>query len=170
MVEIDSAISITLAKDAAERADRFLAGLLGISRTRMQRNIERQNVLLNGAVIAKNSFSRFHAGDIVEAEIEPIEELTLAPEPIPLNIVFENDQFIIIDKPVGMVVHPAPGHPAGTLMNGIIYHLGATAGSGVRPGLVHRIDKDTTGLLVVARSPEAFEELAKLFAVHDIER
>jgi 23S rRNA pseudouridine1911/1915/1917 synthase len=170
MVEIDSAISITLADASSDRADRFLAGLIGISRTRMQRNIERQNVLINGTVIAKNSFSRFRAGDLIEAEIEPLEELSLDPEPMVLNIPFENDQFLIVDKPAGLVVHPAPGHPRGTLMNGIMHHLGATAGSGVRPGLVHRIDKDTSGLLVIARSSGAFEELAALFATHDIVR
>lgn len=170
MVDLDGAISITLEADAAVRADRFLAGLLAISRTRVQRNIERQNILLNGAVLIKNSFSRFRAGDVVEAEIEPLEELSLDPEPIPLAIVFENDLFLIVDKPAGMVVHPAPGHPRGTLMNGIMHHLGAASGGGVRPGLVHRIDKDTSGLLVIARSSAAFEELAALFAAHDIER
>lgn len=170
MVEIDGAIAITLPDASSERADRFLAGLFGISRTRMQRNIERQNILVNGAVLAKNSFSRFHAGDIIEAEIEPLEELSLAPEAMELSIPFENDRFIIIDKPAGLVVHPAPGHPRGTLMNGIMHHLGATAGSGVRPGLVHRIDKDTSGLLVIARSSGAFEALAALFATHDIVR
>lgn len=170
MVMCDGLISFTLTERVAERADRLLADLLGVSRTRVQRNIRRQNILVNGRAIPQNSFARFGARDLIEADIEPLEELTLAPEPVPLDIVFENESFLIINKPAGLVVHPAPGHPSGTLMNGVMRHLGATAGEGVRPGLVHRIDKDTSGLLVVARRPDALEELAERFAAHDIVR
>ncbi|HSA32888.1 MAG TPA: RluA family pseudouridine synthase [bacterium] len=170
MVMCDGLISFTLTAAAAERADRLLADLLGVSRTRVQRNIRRQNILVNGRAIPQNSFTRFSARDLIEADIEPLEELTLAPEPVPLDIVFENDLFLVVNKPAGLVVHPAPGHPSGTLMNGIMHHLGAATGGGVRPGLVHRIDKDTSGLLVVARRPDALEELAERFAAHDIVR
>ena len=170
MVESDGHRMFTLLNDCAERADRFLASMLGISRTRFQRNIERQNVLRNGEVLARNSFARFRARDLIEVEIEPLEELSLAPEPVPLTVMHHGDEFLVVDKPPHLVVHPAPGHPSGTLMNGIAYYLGKKGGVDLRPGLVHRIDKDTSGLLVVACSSRAFEELAARFAAHDIVR
>ncbi len=160
----------SLVCDCSERADRLLADLLGFSRTRIQRNIERENILRNGTVLSKNSFACFHARDLIEAEIEPLEELSLEPEAIPIALVHENDDFLVVDKPAGLVVHPAPGHPRGTLMNGIIHHLGVRGGKDLRPGLVHRIDKDTSGLLVVACSSAAFGELSARFARHDIDR
>ncbi len=170
MVSNDGLRMFSLIADYPERADRLLADLLGLSRTRIQRNIERQNILRNGTVLAKNSFSRFRSRDLIEAEIEPLEELSLEPEAIPLSILYENNDFLVVDKPAGLVVHPAPGHPRATLMNGVLHHLGLRGGTDIRPGLVHRIDKDTSGLLVVACSPAAFEELSSRFARHDIER
>ncbi len=170
MVSRDGLRMFSLTADCPERADRLLAELLGLSRTRVQRNIERENILRNGTVLAKNSFSRFRARDLIEAEIEPLEELSLEPEEMPLSVLYENGDFLVVDKPAGLVVHPAPGHPRETLMNGVIHHLGLRGGSDIRPGLVHRIDKDTSGLLVIACSPSAFEELSTRFARHDIER
>lgn len=169
MVEHSVAFSLTSASD--ERADKLLSVILGVSRNRIQQNILLENVLINGAVLIKNSFSRFRKADTIEIEIEPLEALSLEPENIPLNIIFENDDFLIVNKQHGLVVHPAVGHPRGTMMNGIIFHLNSLApDKDFRPGLPHRIDKDTTGLLVVAKTREAFEGLVKKFSLHDIKR
>lgn len=157
------------------RADSFLSSLLGMSRARIQKNIARENLSVNGIVITKNSFNKFKKGELVEFEVEPLEQISVLPEKIELNIVFENDLFIIIDKPAGMVVHPGAGHFSGTLVNGVVFylqnnfHLSAEP-ENIRPGLVHRIDKDTSGLLVIAKTEKAFEELSDRFSKHDIER
>ncbi|EPC55397.1 putative RNA pseudouridine synthase YlyB, partial [Lacticaseibacillus paracasei subsp. paracasei Lpp123] len=96
------------------------------------------------------------SGDVIAISIPEAKPLEAIPEPIPLDIVYEDDQVIVVDKPQGMVVHPAPGHPDGTLVNGLLYHTDLPGINGViRPGIVHRIDKDTSGLLMVAKTEKA---------------
>ncbi len=117
--------------------------------------------------------ARVAAGDIIEVRVPEAAETHMAPEPIALDVVFEDDDLIVINKPAGMVVHPAPGSPSGTLVNALLAHCGDTL-SGVggerRPGIVHRIDKDTSGLLVVAKSDRAHHGLAAQFEKHTVQR
>ena len=109
----------------------------------------------------------------MQITVEEAAESHILPEDIPLSVVFEDDDLIVIDKPAGMVVHPAPGSPSGTLVNALLAHCGddLSGGGGMkRPGIVHRIDKDTTGLLVVAKSDAAHHGLAAQFEKHTVER
>ncbi len=168
----DLSLIFSLTEPCPVRADKLISDLTSFSRERIAKNIEAGNILLNDVVITKKSFRNFKRKDIIEIEIEPLEELSLEPQDVNISVVFENDDFIIVNKPAGLVVHPAPGHPSGTLMNGVIFHLKHLAhnSDNIRPGLVHRIDKDTSGLLVIAKNSKTFEELATKFAVHDIKR
>ena len=168
-------ISFCVLEDMPVRADIFLSNILGFSRSRVQKNISNENLTVDGVVVSKNSFKKFRNRSLVEFEIEPIEEISAEPEEMPLDIVFENDNFLIVNKPHGLVVHPGAGNKSGTLINGVLFHIGKRksslkTGCSIRPGLVHRIDKDTSGLLVVAKNNHTFEELAARFSTHDIER
>jgi len=130
------------------------------------------HVTLNGQV-STDPKARVDEGDIVEIAVPEAEDSHIGPEDIPLSVIFEDDDLIVIDKPAGMVVHPAPGSPSGTLVNALLAHCG-NALSGVggmkRPGIVHRIDKDTSGLLVVAKSDRAHHGLAAQFEKHTVKR
>ena len=163
-------MTFALIQNESLRADALLSELLGISRSRLKHNLDQENILLNGQVLSKASFRKFKKGDVLDVEIEPLEQLSLTPEPMNLTIVFEDSEIIVVNKPAGLVVHPAPGHYHGTLMNGIVAHLGSGESDDVRPGMVHRIDKNTTGLLVIAKNSSSFEQLSQLFAQHDIKR
>ncbi|MDD7408752.1 MAG: RluA family pseudouridine synthase [Anaerovoracaceae bacterium] len=124
-----------------------------------------------GAKAVKNY--KVRPGDLFEVSLPEPELLDVEPEDIPLDIVYEDDDLIVVNKPQGMVVHPAPGNPDGTLVNALMYHCGdslSTINGVIRPGIVHRIDKDTSGLLVAAKSDRAHEGLAEQFAVHSITR
>jgi 23S rRNA pseudouridine1911/1915/1917 synthase len=155
------------------RLDRFLSSAaaaagLALSRTRLKTLIEAGDVSLNAAP-ARNPAAKVSAGDHIVVAVPAPEPSTLSGEDIPLNIVFEDDHLIIIDKPAGLVVHPAAGHAEGTLVHALIAHCGDSL-SGIggvkRPGIVHRLDKDTSGLLVVAKTDAAHQGLAELFADH----
>lgn len=150
--------------DAGQRLDAFLAAHIeGWSRARLQRLIEAAEVLVNGQV-AKSS-CKLHPNDQIEVELTPPPSTAFAPEDIPLDIVFEDDDLIVVNKPAGMVVHPAAGADSGTLANALAFHfkqLSNTAGA-ARPGIVHRLDKDTSGLLVVAKTESAHEHLSDQF-------
>lgn len=152
------------AEAAGARLDSFLAGQLGeISRTRIQRAIEDGDVLVNQRV-AKSSY-RLRAGDQIEIDLPEPPPVELIPEAIPLDIVYEDDDLIVVDKPAGLVVHPGAGIASGTLANALVYHfnsLSEVAGR-IRPGIVHRIDRDTSGLLVVAKNDVAHEKLSDQF-------
>jgi len=155
--------------DGGDRLDRFLSrSALALSRTRLKGLIQTGKVSVNGNVTLDPSM-RLAAGDQIRLETPPPEEWPVVGEDLPLNIVFEDDHLIVIDKPAGLVVHPAPGHASGTLVNALIAHCGASL-SGIggvkRPGIVHRLDKDTSGLLVVAKTDAAHRGLADLFADH----
>ena len=156
---------IVEAEGAGQRIDRFLSGEdTGLSRSALQGLVAEGHVLCNGKSIAKSL--KLKAGDTILLEIPDAKPIGAVPQDIPLDIVYEDDHLLVVNKPKGMVVHPAPGNPDGTLVNALLWHCkGSLSGIGgeIRPGIVHRIDKDTSGLLVVAKTPEAKTLLGKQF-------
>ena len=164
--------------DAGERLDRYLTRRLtnesvpqgSISRSYIQRLITGNNVLLNDK--PTKSHHILHEGDRIDIELPEPEGINILPEDIPLDIVFEDEYIIVVNKPAGIVVHPAPGHYSGTLVNALLYHCSnPPLPKGVfRPGIVHRIDKDTSGLLVVAKDEGILRILAKQFKKRTIKR
>lgn len=162
---------IAAPEDAGARLDAFLAGKMEKTRSSVQKLIEEENVRLNGAPAAKNA--RLREGDRVEAAEPPPEVPDVKPQNIPLDIVYEDQDLLVVNKPKGMVVHPAAGNPDGTLVNALLFHCGDSL-SGIngviRPGIVHRIDKDTSGLLIVAKNDRAHQSLAEQIAVHSFTR
>ena len=174
--DLDEGFILTVqiaAEDAGERLDRVLARRLAreapeLSRTRIQRLVTEGRVSVSGRVVG-DAAGRVNAADVYTLFLPPPEAAEPVPENLPLDIVFEDAHLIVVDKPAGLVVHPAPGHASGTLVNALLYHCGDSL-SGIggvrRPGIVHRIDKDTSGLLVVAKSDVAHKGLAAQFADH----
>ena len=172
----DSPTRFTFVVDQAEagtRLDRFLAerpelGAALVSRTRIKALVEEGRVTIGDAP-ASNVSGKVAAGARIVVDIPAAAPAEPLGENIPLNVVYEDDELVVIDKPAGLVVHPAAGHEAGTLVNALIAHCGETL-SGIggvrRPGIVHRLDKDTSGLLVVAKTDRAHRGLAALFADH----
>jgi len=155
--------------EAGERLDRVLARhIAALSRTRLKTLIEAGAVAIDGATIRDPSH-RVNSGAAIRVELPPSEPAKPEPEPIALNVVYEDDDIIVIDKPRNLVVHPAAGNWTGTLVNALIAHCGDSL-SGIggerRPGIVHRLDKDTTGLMVVAKNDRAHRALAAQFAGH----
>ncbi|MCR9124618.1 MAG: RluA family pseudouridine synthase [Rhodobacteraceae bacterium] len=171
-----SRVTFTIAADPPPRLDKALSrdvpAEAALSRTRLARLIADGAVRLDGAVVTDPK-ARAEPGATVEIAVGIAEDSHIAPEAIALDVVHEDADLIVIDKPAGMVVHPAPGTPAGTLVNALLAHCGSDL-SGVggvrRPGIVHRIDKDTSGLLVVAKSDAAHHGLAAQFEAHSVER
>ena len=159
------------AENAGERLDSFLAKEPSLSRSAAARLCDEGAVTVNGAPVKRRYL--LCEGDTVEVFLpEPIPDVA-EPEDIPLSIVYEDEDIIVIDKPKGMVVHPAAGNPTGTLVNALLFHCkGQLSGIGgvLRPGIVHRIDKDTGGLLVAAKNDAAHRALAAALEVHDIKR
>ncbi|WP_026736659.1 RluA family pseudouridine synthase [Fischerella sp. PCC 9605] len=148
-------------EEQAERLDRYLAEkCTDLSRSRIQQLIEQGQVQLNGKVCTSKK-TGVKVGDRISLEIPPAEPLELAAEDIPLDILYEDDQLLILNKPAGLVVHPAPGHPDGTLVNAILAHCPNLPGIGgvQRPGIVHRLDKDTTGAIAIAKTEHAHQHL-----------
>ncbi len=157
---------------AAGRLDKALADATELSRARVQALIDQGHVELEGEVASSPS-SKVLAGAAFSINVPAASEPEARPQDIPLNIAFEDEHLIVVDKPAGMVVHPAAGNPDGTLVNALLHHCkGQLSGIGgvARPGIVHRIDKDTSGLLVVAKSDAAHEGLAAQFAAHTVHR
>lgn len=155
------------------RLDRHLSQVFDdLSRTRLKTLIEQGKVEIDGRTITEPSY-RVKPGERIAVECEPAEEAEPAGEAIPLDVLHEDADLIVINKPAGLVVHPAPGNPSGTLVNALIHHCGDSL-SGIggvrRPGIVHRLDKDTSGVMVAAKTDRAHQGLAALFADHDIER
>ena len=157
---------------AGARLDSLLAAqLTDISRSMIQRLIEEEYVSCNGRTVSK-SF-RPKEGDELQLTLPDPAPVQVLPQNIPLNILYEDDHLLVVNKPKGMVVHPAPGNPDGTLVNALLYHCrGSLSGIGgeLRPGIVHRIDKDTSGLLVVAKDDRTHAGLSEQMAVHSIHR
>ncbi len=159
--------------DKKQRLDAALAGFLDdLSRERIKNLITSGNLLVDGATCTDPS-SKKCAGKTFALTVPAPIEGPAQPQDIPLDVVFEDDHLIVVNKPAGLVVHPAAGHPDGTLVNALLHHCkGQLSGIGgvTRPGIVHRIDKDTSGLMVAAKSDKAHQGLTALFAAHDIER
>ena len=139
------------------RADQYLAGVLdGLTRSAAQKLLEEGRVLRRGKALKKND--KLQAGDEVAVCIPDPTPVEIMPQDIPLDVVYEDGDVIVVNTPVGMVVHPAPGHPDGTLVNALLHHCGQSL-SGIngqlRPGIVHRIDRDTSGLIIAAKNDAA---------------
>ena len=175
--DLDSeTLSLTIGPDAPRRLDKALAALVpegaALSRTRLMRLIAEGAVLRDGVAVTDPKV-RVAEGQVFVLRLDPAVEVETLPEDIALTVIYEDGDLIVIDKPAGMVVHPAPGSPSGTLVNALLAHCGDTL-SGIggqrRPGIVHRIDKDTTGLLVVAKSDRAHHGLAAQFEDHSVNR
>ena len=169
-------ITFQIAANPPPRLDKALGrdvpGDAALSRSRLARLIAEGAVAVDGVVITDPRF-RISEGAEVAVTVDVAIESHIGAEEIPLEVIYEDDDLVVINKPAGMVVHPAPGTPGGTLVNALIHHCGDSL-SGVgglkRPGIVHRIDKDTSGLLVVAKSDRAHHHLADQFAAHSVAR
>lgn len=169
-------LTLTIGEDAPARLDKALAALVpeqaALSRSRLMKMIDEGDVFLEGAAIT-NPKAKVAEGQVYALRLAPAVDVETLAEDIPLSVIWEDNDLIVIDKPAGMVVHPAPGTPSGTLVNALLHHCGDTL-SGIggerRPGIVHRIDKDTTGLLVVAKSDRAHHGLAAQFEAHSVNR
>jgi 23S rRNA pseudouridine1911/1915/1917 synthase len=160
---------VVVADESGERLDRVLARRVNeLSRSRHKALILAGRVAIDGATI-RDPGHRVNAGNTIVLEVPPAQSAAIAPEHIALTVVYEDDELIVVDKPPGLVVHPAAGNRSGTLVNALVAHCGASlAGIGGvgRPGIVHRLDKDTSGLLVVAKTDRAHRVLSRQFADH----
>ena len=161
-----------IAAEGGTRIDAWLStNVLDLTRNAAQRLLTEGMVLVNGKPPKKNY--KVNAGDAVTVTIPDIAEVPLVPQNIPLDIVFEDEDVVVVNKPRGMVVHPAPGHPDGTLVNALMYHCGDSlsgVGGEKRPGIVHRIDKDTSGLLIVAKNDAAHLALSAQLSDRSLSR
>lgn len=166
-------LSLAVTPDrAGQRLDRFLADLRPeYSRAALQRHIESGAVTVDGHVPAAAK-TLLKTGQVVEHRPPPPTPATWAPEPIPLRVLWEDSEVLVVDKPAGLVVHPGPGHRTGTLLHGVLHHLGQLPGGGEpdRPGVVHRLDRDTTGVLVVAKTEFAHRKLSEDFSERRVEK
>ena len=159
-------------KESAERIDALLArSVEGLTRSAAQRLLEQGAVTKNGAPVKKNY--KTAPGDVFELVLPEPEEVDLVPQDLALDVVYEDDDLIVVNKPRGMVVHPAPGHPDETLVNALLHHCGDTlsgVGGEKRPGIVHRIDKDTSGLIIAAKNDFAHLALSAQLSDHTLAR
>ena len=165
-------IIITVPEElAGQRADKALSELCDFTRSHIQKILESGEVTANGKVIAKGF--KLSAGDELRFSPPELTQLEAKPENIPLDVVYEDSDLLVVNKPRGMVVHPAAGNYSDTLVNALLYHCGDSL-SGIngiiRPGIVHRIDKDTSGLLIVAKNDFAHERLAEQIKEHSFTR
>lgn len=156
--------------DNEDRLDKYLLDKIEVSRIKLQKMIENGNVLVNGNKV-KNSYV-VKIDDEITIDENYQEKIDILPENIPLDIVYEDDDLLVVNKKSGMVVHPAPGNYSGTLVNALMYHCNSlsTVNTEVRPGIVHRIDADTSGLLLVAKNDEAHIDLAEQIKNHTVNR
>ena len=153
------------------RLDIFVSVSEGVSRSAAQELISKGDVTVNGKPSTKNY--KLREGDRVETTLPPPEPIEALPQDIPVDIVYEDEHLLVVNKPQGMVVHPAPGNPDGTLVNALLHHCAGRLSSingKIRPGIIHRIDKDTAGLLIVAKTDAAHTGLAEQIAVHSFTR
>ena len=157
--------------DSGQRIDRWLAGHLELTRSGLQKLLEEGKVSANGRIAAKNY--RLTAGDTIHVAVPAPKPLEVLPQNLPIEIVYEDEDLLVVNKPKGMVVHPAPGNEDGTLVNDLLYHFEGRLSSingVIRPGIVHRIDKDTSGLLMVAKNDLAHLGLAEQIKAHTFTR
>ena len=151
------------------RLDKYISKMCpDLSRTQAQRLILDGQVTVNGN--PEKASYKLSAGDRVLVKIPPLTPSHLAPENIPMPILYEDDDILVVDKPAGLIVHPAPGHTGHTLVNAVLSHLGTLSDDVQRPGIVHRLDKDTSGVMVIARNPVAHENLAAQFKQHTVKK
>ena len=156
---------------AGVRLDAFLSADGALTRSQAARLIAEGRVRVNGKPAAKSA--RLSGGETVTVDVPHLRETALPPQDIPLDVVYEDDDVIVVNKPTGLVVHPAPGHPDGTLVNALLHHCGDSLsgiGGELRPGIVHRIDKDTSGLLIAAKNDFAHRALAAQLKDHTLAR
>lgn len=173
VAEGGGAATIRLAVDdgVGERLDAWIAARVPrLSRSRVAQLLEHGQITVNGRAARKSR--RAEAGDVVEIELPAPEPSYAAAEDLPLSIVYEDADLLVLDKPAGIVVHPAPGHRSGTLVNALLHHVGDLSGIGgvLRPGIVHRLDRDTSGLLLVAKNDEAHRALADALKRREVHR
>lgn len=166
-----SRLEITAA-ESGERADSLVSvSVEGLTRSAAQRLIDEGRLTVNGRAVKKNH--RVSAGEVYVLELPEVQKVDIIPQDIPLDVVFEDEDIIVVNKPRGMVVHPAPGHPDGTLVNALLHHCGDSL-SGIngekRPGIVHRIDRDTSGLIISAKNDRAHLALAQQLENHSLSR
>lgn len=159
---------IIVEEEIQTRIDSYLATKLDISRSKIQKLIKEGKVLVNDKVISANYLVKLN--DQIQVNDELNYEISVEPENIPLDIVYEDDDLLVINKASGMVVHPAPGHYTNTLVNALLYRFNITSGDKMRPGIVHRLDKDTSGLMLVAKNEETHEKLSKMIGNKEVER
>ncbi|MGQ9456612.1 MAG: RluA family pseudouridine synthase [Armatimonadota bacterium] len=168
---VGTTYELIVASDSGERLDVYLARRLdGISRSSIQKLIEKHNILVNGAPV--RSSYKVQLGDLIQISLSPPEPTHVVPERIPLDIVYEDESVVVVNKPRGMTTHPAPGSRHGTLVNAILAHCEGLSGIGgeERPGIVHRLDKDTSGLIVVAKTDLAHSNLQRQIQNRTAER
>ncbi len=151
-----------------KRIDSYLAEELDLSRSKVQKLVKQGLVTVNGRVVTNNYNVKL--GDIILVDDDLNYDITIEAEDIPIDIVYEDDDLLVINKPSGMVVHPAPGHYTGTLVNALLYKFQLSSGEKGRPGIVHRLDKDTSGLMLVAKNDQTHEALSKMIANKEVER
>lgn len=151
-----------------KRIDSYLALELDVSRSKVQKLIREEKVTVNGKVISNNYVTK--EGDVIIVNDELNYEVTVVPEDIPLDVFYEDDDLLVINKPSGMVVHPAPGHYTKTLVNALLYRFQLSHEKSLRPGIVHRLDKDTSGLMLVAKNDKTHDILAKMIADREVKR
>ena len=173
-IDIDTLSFIISAEDAGDRLDKGIASKTddSVSRSRIQKLFEDGAVTGNGGPCSSRKL-KAKEGDLVRIDVPEPETLDVEPENIPLDIVYEDDDVLVVNKPAGMVVHPAVGNLTGTLVNAIMYHCGdrlSSINGVVRPGIVHRIDKDTSGLLMIAKNDNAHVSLSRQLFEHSITR
>ena len=159
-------------ESAGERLDACLARMAdGVTRSAAARAIAEGRVLVNGRAAGKSL--KLSGGEQIEFTPEEPAPISAAPQDIPLDVVYEDGDVIVVNKPSGLVVHPAPGHPDGTLVNALLHHCGSSlsgVGGALRPGIVHRIDRDTSGLIIAAKNDMAHQSLAAQLAAHTLAR
>ena len=157
-----------IVSEQEERLDVFLAGKLDISRSKVQKLIKDKLVLVNGNIVS--SSYQVKKDDRIEVNDDLNYEMKVDAENIDLDIIYEDDDLLVINKKSGMVVHPAPGHYTGTLVNALLYHFNIESKDKLRPGIVHRLDKDTSGLMLVAKNDLVLEKLADMISKKEVQR
>ena len=155
-------VIVSVDENEDKRIDKYLSEKLELSRSKIQKLMKDEKILVNGKVVS-NSYS-VKLEDVIEINDQLDYTISVLPEDIPINIVYEDDELLVVNKESGMVVHPAPGHYSGTLVNALLYRYGRLAGEEFRPGIVHRLDKDTSGLMLVAKNEVMLETLSKMIS------